>query len=258
MENSRALEGNHKATLGLSATPERESDKGFESIIVPSLGPIIYVYDYPQAKSDNVIVDFNLVNIGIELEQNDVDRVLSFSKAKYGPSKELVLHDVAAGDTVAFAEYAMRIPWAVKLALLHRHERVIIFHERVASLGKISNLLAEYGQNSVTYHSRLSEAHRRDNLRLFRRGMVNMLITCRALDEGANVPEANVAIIAHSTSSTRQRIQRLGRVLRPATGKDNAIVYTLYSGADQQNRLAAEAASLEGIAAVIWKQGIFQ
>ena len=258
VENSRALEGNHKATLGLSATPERESDGGFESRIVPSLGPIIYVYDYPQAKSDNVIVDFNLVNIGIELEQNDVDRVLSFSNAKYGQSKEPVRRDVAARETVVFAEYAMRIPWAVKLALQHRQERVIIFHERVASLATISNLLAEYGQNSVTYHSRLSEAHRRDNLRLFRTGMVNMLITCRALDEGANVPEANVAIIAQSTSSTRQRIQRLGRVLRPATGKDNAVVYTLYSGADQRNRLAAEAASLEGIASVIWKQGVFQ
>ena len=149
----------------------------------------------------------------------------------------------------------MRVPWAVKLALSHRDERVIVFHERVASLGRISDLLSEHGQNSVSYHSNLSESHRRDNLRLFRRGMVNILVTCRALDEGANVPEANVAIVAHSTSSTRQRIQRLGRVLRPASGKDRATVYTLYAGKEQQQRLAEEAADLEGVADVVWKRG---
>ena len=152
----------------------------------------------------------------------------------------------------------MRIPWAVKLALRHRDERVIIFHERVASLGRITDLLSKFGQNSVVYHSRLSESHRRDNLRLFRRGMVNMLVTCRALDEGANVPEANVAIIAHSTSSTRQRIQRIGRVLRPAPGKSHTVIYTLYAGKDQQTRLAEEAAGLEGVAEVVWKRGAVQ
>ena len=135
---------------------------------------------------------------------------------------------------------------------------MIIFHERVASLGRITDLLAEFGQNSVAYHSYLSESHRRDNLRLFRRGMVNILVTCRALDEGANVPEANVAIVAHSTSSTRQRIQRLGRVLRPAPGKTHAVVYTLYTGEDQQKQLAEEAANLEGVAKIVWKRGAVQ
>lgn len=264
-ENSRALDGKHEATLGLSATPERESDRAFETRIVPSLGPIIYTYDYPQARSENVIVDFNLINIGIELDRSEVNRILSFSNEKYEALRDSVhsihtesTYDLAERKTAIRAEYAMRLPWAVKLALQHRQERVIIFHERVASLRKISNLLSEYHQNSVTYHSHLSEAHRRDNLRLFRRGVVNMLITCRALDEGANVPEASVAIIAHSTSSTRQRIQRLGRVLRPAEGKNNAVVYTLYSGAAQQKQLAAEAARLEGIAEVVWKRSIVQ
>lgn len=152
----------------------------------------------------------------------------------------------------------MRIPWAVKLALRHHGERVIIFHERVASLEKITGLLSELGHNSVAYHSQLSESHRRDNLRLFRRGMVSMLVTCRALDEGANVPEANVAIVAQSTSSTRQRIQRLGRVLRPAPGKKHAMVYTLYTGKEHQTQLADEANGLEGVAEVVWRRGTVQ
>ncbi len=265
IENSRALEGFHEATLGLSATPEREADDGFESRIVPALGPIIHTYDYLQARADGVIVDFNLVNIQIALDGHDVNRLPilsekrdSLARRNRNPSESERLHEVASKKIATSAEYAMRIPWAVKLALHHRSERVIIFHERVASLGRITDLLSEFAQNSVAYHSHLSESHRRDNLRLFRRGMVNMLVTCRALDEGTNVPEANVAIVAHSTSSTRQRIQRLGRVLRPAPGKRHAVVYTLYTGEDQQRQLAEEAADLEGVAEIVWKRGAIQ
>jgi superfamily II DNA or RNA helicase len=150
------------------------------------------------------------------------------------------------------------VPWAVKLALAHQGERIIIFHERVESLNRIIALLAQHGQNSVAYHSQLSEYHRRDNLRLFRRGMVDVLVTCRALDEGANVPEANIAIVARSTSSTRQRIQRLGRVLRPANGKNAATVFTLYAGEEERDGLALEAEGLEGVARVVWKRGTVQ
>ena len=37
---------------------------------------------------------------------------------------------------------------------------------------------------------------RRENLRMFRRGMLDTIVCCRALDEGVNVPEASVAIVA--------------------------------------------------------------
>lgn len=264
-ENSRALEGLHEATLGLSATPERESDDGFESLIVPALGEIILAYDYLQAKADRVIVDFKLVNVEIALDGEDAKRLpitsgktVALIHDQDDPSESRRLQEVKSKKITRSVEHAMRVPWAVKLALHHRSERVIIFHERVASLGKIGDLLSEYGQNSVAYHSQLADSHRRDNLRLFRRGMVNMLVTCRALDEGANVPEANVAIIAHSTSSTRQRIQRLGRVLRPAPGKRDAIVYTLFAGKDQKSRLSEEASVLVGVSEIVWKRGAFQ
>ena len=265
IENSRALKGFHEATLGLSATPERESDDGFESRIVPALGPIIHSYDYLEAKADGVIVDFKLINVEIGLDHDDVNWIPILSGERDGlarrnadPSEGQRLHEVASRKIARSTEHAMRVPWAAKLALCHRGERVIIFHERVVSLERITNLLSKFGQNSVAYHSQLAESHRRDNLRLFRRGMVNMLVTCRALDEGANVPEANVAIVASSTSSTRQRIQRLGRVLRPAPGKRHAIVYTLYAGEDQQARLAEEAADLEGVPEIVWKRGAVQ
>lgn len=265
--NSGALAGQHEATLGLSATPERESDDGFESRIVPALGPIVYRYDYPIAREDGVIVDFDLVNVAIDVDYSDVARIELAAISRPGTtsasrnSRPVDLAGAGLSQNEAYARSvarAIRVPWAAKLALVHRAERVIIFHERVSALERIREILARFSQNAVVYHSQLSESHRRDNLRIFRRGIVNILVTCRALDEGANVPEANVAIVALSTSSTRQRIQRLGRVLRPAPGKNRATVYTLYAGRRERARLADEAAGLRGVASVEWRSGVFK
>ncbi len=79
-----------------------------------------------------------------------------------------------------------------------------------------------------------------------------MLVTCRALDEGFNVPETEVGIIAASTATQRQRIQRMGRVLRPANGKDGATVYTLVATDPEVARLKKEEKELEGVANVTW------
>ena len=67
-----------------------------------------------------------------------------------------------------------------------------------------------------------------------------LTITCRALDEGFNVPETEVGIIAASTATRRQRIQRLGRVLRPVKGKETAVVYSLVATEPEIKRLREE------------------
>ena len=87
---------------------------------------------------------------------------------------------------------------------------------------------------------------------MFRRGEIDVLVTCRALDEGINVPDASVAVLVASTASTRQRIQRLGRVLRPASGKEQALVYTIYATEPEADRLRQEAERLEGANEIRW------
>ncbi len=54
------------------------------------------------------------------------------------------------------------------------------------------------------------------------------------------------------TASTRQRIQRLGRVLRPGAERGEATIYTLYATAPERDRLSGEAKRLEGIASATW------
>ena len=250
------------ASLGLSATPVREYDDGFATHIVPALGDIIYEYDYAKGLSDGVISPFRLVNVQIPLlpdEARQYERLTRAAARAYhamerqGESADRVnvlLQRRAEVSAVA----TMRIPVAAKIADKHKGSRSLVFHERISAADALVATLSSRGYTVGVYHSRLSPATRRDNIRLFRRGAFDVLVTCRSLDEGLNVPNTEVAIIASATASRRQRIQRLGRVLRPAPGKERAVIYTLFSTDAERRRLAGEAAQLDGVASVEWRK----
>jgi len=266
--NAHALNGHYRATLGLSATPEREYDLGLELTLVPRLGDIIFEYDYVQARKDGVIVPFDLVNVSAELlpdEREEYDRLSRLiAKRTRGLARsgehharehlKRLLQRRAAVACVAVA----RIPVALRLLEEHRGQRALVFHERIDAAETILRLLVERHYNAAIYHSRMNPVVRRDNLRLYRRGLFDVLVTCRALDEGMNVPETTVAIIASSTASIRQRVQRLGRVLRPASRKDRAIIYTIYTTRVEEERLREEASHISEAASIQWKRSSFQ
>ncbi|HUY76720.1 MAG TPA: DEAD/DEAH box helicase [Ktedonobacterales bacterium] len=108
--------------------------------------------------------------------------------------------------------------------LLRRHtaDKVIVFSEYVEMVDRISQRLL---LPAITY--RTPPAERRAILEGFRSGELTKLVTGRVLNEGVDVPDANVAIVASGSSSMREYVQRLGRVLRPKPGE--AQLYELIS-----------------------------
>ena len=264
--NALALRGDHKGTLGISATPERSYDDLFENVVVPALGPVIFRYDYDDALLDGVIVPFEIVNVSTDMtveEQSKYDELTidisrTFRKFQSGEvAKDTLVRKLQYRARLA-ASSVQRIPIATLLAEQHRDRRLIVFHEDILSAEKIWQILLSQRFNATIYHSRIGPALRRDNLRLFRRGVFSALVACRALDEGMNVPEAEIAIVASSTASERQRIQRMGRVLRPAPGKERARVYTIYVCKAEETRLAKEATDLTGSHPITWMRSAFR
>ena len=65
-------------------------------------------------------------------------------------------------------------------------------------------------------------------LKAFRTGEYPVLITSKVLNEGVDVPDANVGIIVSGSGSIREHVQRLGRILRARPGK-KAMLYELVS-----------------------------
>lgn len=261
--NSLALRGSWRATLGMSATPEREHDRGLEDRLIPVLGNIVYTYDYGRAAADGVIARFELVNVEVALlpkEREVYDRLstkvgyllrlLKAGRDVEGPLKRVLQRRAAVASAAA-----LRIPVAIRLAERHRGTRTLIFHEQISAAQQIASGLEERHFNATIYHSGIGPVLRRDNLRLFRRGVFDCLVTCRALDEGVNVPETAVAVIASSTATVRQRIQRLGRVLRPSPGKQLATVYTIYASEVERRRLQREAENGTGAESIVWMRG---
>jgi superfamily II DNA or RNA helicase len=220
--NARALEIAAGFTLGLSATPRREFDNGFEQFVEPRLGSVVFEYDYGQARSDGVIVDFALHNFRVppSLTRFEADSP----------------HRIAAAAVVA----------------TRFSGQTLVFTERIGAAERISRLLDGRGSRVGTYHSHLGPAIRRRNLDLFQHGQFDTLVTCRALDEGIDVPVTNVAVIAAGTASVRQRVQRVGRVLRLANGKTHADVATLFATDREAEQLEAEADALDAIVQVQW------
>ncbi len=103
------------------------------------------------------------------------------------------------------------------------------------------------------YHSEMDEGSRKNILRKYQDSEIRILVSCRALDEGLNVPETDVGIIASSTSSSRQRIQRLGRILRRSGQDHTACLYYLYIGSsnEEQELLADLSQELAGVIPVL-------
>ncbi|MXW63299.1 MAG: DEAD/DEAH box helicase [Bacteroidetes bacterium SB0662_bin_6] len=260
--NAKALLGKFVATLGLSATPEREYDEGFEEYIAPRLGPIIHEYTYVDASRDGVISPFSLTNVRIDLLPDEEEKYRKYSRsiasvlrAGSGDDADDKLKRLLQLRAAVSTNATRRIPVAVKLVEFHKGERAVVFHERIGAANHILSVLIDRGHRATIYHTKIGPAVRRDNLRLFRKGLFDVLVCCRALDEGINVPEASVAVVASSTASHRQRIQRLGRILRAAKGKDMASVYTIFATEEERKRLEEEEENLEGITSVSWHQG---
>ena len=258
--NALSMGGEYKATLGISATPEREHDDLFHEVLVPALGPVIIQYTYRQALCDGVIVPFDLVNVSVDMTAEEqqlyddatIDITRTYRRVESGEIKREVLVRKLQRRARLAASSIQRIPVTIRLAEQHRNNRLIVFHESIRSAEAILEILLARHFNSTIYHSKVGAELRRDNLRLYRRGVFDSLVTCRALDEGANIPETDVAIVSSSTGSVRQRIQRLGRVLRPAIGKPRATIYTIYVSKPEEDRLIKEARTLTEGSEITW------
>ncbi|HEV7902901.1 MAG TPA: helicase-related protein, partial [Pyrinomonadaceae bacterium] len=97
----------------------------------------------------------------------------------------------------------------------HRRERVLIFTAENEMVYRISE---QFLIPAITHETNIKE--RREWLAAFNAGDVLALATSKVLNEGVNIPAASVAIILSGSGSTREHIQRLGRILRKLPDKE--------------------------------------
>ncbi len=101
----------------------------------------------------------------------------------------------------------------------HKRDKVLIFTAENQMVYRISN---DYLIPAITHETNVKE--RKFWLDAFNKGEVLALATSKVLNEGVNIPDASVAIILSGSGSSREHIQRLGRILRKKDDKQ-AILY---------------------------------
>jgi len=101
---------------------------------------------------------------------------------------------------------------AVQLARSYLDEglKLIIFSMRVDTAEAITETLPQ----AAVIHGRLSEDQKLAALNRFRAQQTGALVAARMLDEGIDVPDADIGINVAGTKSRLQLIQRIGRLLR--------------------------------------------
>ena len=123
---------------------------------------------------------------------------------------------------------------SVLSSLLRQHfgQKILIFTTDTASVYSISRLFLI---QPIT--ADIKKKERVEIINRFREGNIKVLVSCQVLNEGFDVPEAEIGIIVGGKLGSREYIQRIGRLLRPAIGK-KAIIYELVADNTVETRQA--------------------
>ena len=93
---------------------------------------------------------------------------------------------------------------------LHRKDRVLVFTQDNATAYAVARRFLVPGHHAPDEGARSAA---RSSQR-FADGRYGAVVTSKVLNEGVDVPDANVAIVLSGSGSVREHVQRLGRVLR--------------------------------------------
>ena len=241
--------------LGLSATPERTD--GGEARYAELIGPIVYRKDIDEL-SGTYLASYETQRIEISLTDEERDEYraeralyLAFLRGQgIHMSSPSGWADFIAKSTRseegrrAFLAYRRQRQLALtatrkletleRLLLSHRNDRVLVFTEDNATVYEIAE---RFLLPAITHQTRVKE--RSAILQAFNRGELTAVVTSKVLNEGVNVPEANVAVVLSGSGSVREHVQRLGRILRKREHK-RAILYELVSAGTSEEGTSAK------------------
>jgi superfamily II DNA or RNA helicase len=231
--------------LGLSATLERADGRHAELDLL--IGPVVFERDAEELSAQRHIAAYRERRIFVNLAPEEELRYetlmaewrwfLATRRSQLGGGPGMFAEVIRRSGFDPDARRALRAHHEARLVamnasaklqtieeLLRRHaqDKVLIFSEYVDMVDRISQALLI---PAITY--RTPPAERRAILQGFRDGSLTKLVTGRVLNEGVDVPDANVAIVASGSASMREYVQRLGRVLRPKA--EEAQLYELIS-----------------------------
>ena len=239
--------------LGLTATPER-ADEG-ELLLEEIVGSFVYRLE-AQELAGEYLADYTVERIEVDLTDEERDEYqrereiyINFVRQKnisFGGMdgwKMFVIQSAKSEEgrramkayrnskKIALGTEA-KIKVLQDLLVRHKKDKVLIFTAENEMVYRISR---DFLIPAITHETNVKE--RGFWLKSLNGGKVSALATSKVLNEGVNIPDASVAIILSGSGSSREHIQRLGRILRKQ-GDKQAILYEVVTRNTSEERIS--------------------
>jgi superfamily II DNA or RNA helicase len=232
--------------LGLSATPERADGRHAE--LDELIGPLVYRRDIKEMTGE-YLAEYDVERVTVELSPEELSQYQEarsiyrnfvssagirmaekdgwsrfIIQSARSPQGRRAMEAYQRQRTLAFTAPS-KLEYVEHLLHQHRADKTIIFTQDNATAYAISR---RFLVPVITHQTKVTE--RSAILSGLTDGTYTAIATSKVLNEGVDVPEANVAIIVSGSASVREHVQRLGRILRKKKDGTRAVLYELVAG----------------------------
>jgi superfamily II DNA or RNA helicase len=243
--------------LGLTATIEREDE--LHELIPYLTGGVVFRLGSQELSAQKYLAEYVIDRIQVNLTQEEqteyeanhtkfltnlrqlgfkVPSMYNFKRLIMMSNKNKIAREAMLARNKA-NEIALnskaKIDELQKILQQNKKIKTIIFTQNNKMVYTLSN---KFLIPNITY--RTIKEERRDVLDGFKSGRYNVVVTSRVLDEGVDVPDAELGIIMSGTGSGRELIQRLGRILRPKQDGRKARLVELVSKHTRETNTSAK------------------
>jgi len=232
--------------LGLTATLARSD--GRESLLDDRVGPVVCERGIRELAGEH-LAEYDTVRLRVRLATDEAERYRTQRETYRAFVVSQGIRMTAPDGWQQFIQRSSRSPEGRRAFLAYREQRQIAVASS-AKLAVLEGLLRQHARDraivftndndtvylvsrmfllpALTHQTEPKE--RREILGKFSRGEYPTIVTSRVLNEGVDVPEANVAIVLSGTGSVREHVQRLGRILRRREGKRATLYEVITEG----------------------------
>lgn len=243
--------------IGLSATPEREWDEEGNQAIFDYFGRVVFEYSISDAIRDEVLSKYYYYPHVVSLSYGERDDFSDMTKSIAATTSQAHSeHPSTRNMTVPrMLRYLDRInpDLSAKLRTLylkrveivkkaenkfqafreiirkHQLKRCLVYCNDLQHLDDNIKIVHEEGLEPIEFSSRIDPEIRKRILRSFDKEVdqSTLLLAVKCLDEGVDIPACDSAVLISCSRSTREFIQRRGRVLRKHPTKDFSVIHDI-------------------------------
>jgi superfamily II DNA or RNA helicase len=255
----KALRPGFSARLGLSATPNRWFDDAGTDLLLEYFGGVVFIFGIHEALNwidpetgQTPLCPYEYEPVFVDLSDKEFADYLTLSKKiseliqmgaeitrgsaeKSSLDEELEAATFARSDILKSAEFKSDALAGV-VSRFPRLKNCLVYCTDRDQMAQATSVLNDFGlvyklftgeEGTFPVSKYGGKSEREWILDDFTAGRTQVLVAMKCLDEGVDIPSAQVGIIMASTTNPREFIQRRGRLLRRAEGKDRARIFDL-------------------------------